>query len=148
MTYERLLVPVDGSDLTDRAIEASLGLARQLGAAVVAYVAEPLLPLPTSLANKSDLDRALQAHEVETEAHARPLLERFAAAAAGAGVAFEGVFEQAPDIDRAIAAAAERLRCDMIVMVTHGRGTFGELLFGSHTKAVLSATRIPVLVLH
>jgi nucleotide-binding universal stress UspA family protein len=36
----------------------------------------------------------------------------------------------------------------MIVMVTHGRGAFGELLFGSHTKNVLSKSKIPLLVLH
>jgi nucleotide-binding universal stress UspA family protein len=36
----------------------------------------------------------------------------------------------------------------MIVMVTHGRGAFGEFLFGSQTKAVLADSRIPLLVLH
>ena len=36
----------------------------------------------------------------------------------------------------------------MIVMLTHGRGTFGELLFGSHTKQVLAQTSLPLLVLH
>ena len=33
-------------------------------------------------------------------------------------------------------------------MVTHGRGAFGELLFGSHTKTVLSRSKLPLLVLH
>ena len=36
----------------------------------------------------------------------------------------------------------------MIVMVTHGRGAFGEFLFGSYTKAVLAGSRLPLLVLH
>ncbi|HRC37569.1 MAG TPA: universal stress protein, partial [Rubrivivax sp.] len=31
---------------------------------------------------------------------------------------------------------------------THGRGTFGELLFGSHTKTLMARTRLPLLVLH
>ena len=35
----------------------------------------------------------------------------------------------------------------MIVMVTHGRGAFGELLFGSHTKNVLAKSKMPLLVL-
>nr|MCU0967128.1 universal stress protein [Burkholderiaceae bacterium] len=38
--------------------------------------------------------------------------------------------------------------CDMIVMVTHGRGAFGEFLFGSQTKAVLAGSSLPLLVLH
>ncbi len=41
MPYKRLFVPVDGSDLTDTAINATLELAQQLGAAIVGYVAEP-----------------------------------------------------------------------------------------------------------
>jgi cytochrome c oxidase assembly protein subunit 15 len=39
-------------------------------------------------------------------------------------------------------------RCDMIVLVTHGRGAFGEFLFGSQTKAVLAGSRLPLLILH
>jgi nucleotide-binding universal stress UspA family protein len=38
--------------------------------------------------------------------------------------------------------------CDLIVMVTHGRGAFGEMLFGSHTKNVLARSLLPLLVLH
>jgi nucleotide-binding universal stress UspA family protein len=35
----------------------------------------------------------------------------------------------------------------MIVMVTHGRGVFGELLFGSHTKDVMARSKLPLLIL-
>ena len=37
--YKRILVPVDGNELTDRAIEASIDLARQLGKARREYLA-------------------------------------------------------------------------------------------------------------
>jgi nucleotide-binding universal stress UspA family protein len=36
----------------------------------------------------------------------------------------------------------------MVVMVTHGRGAFGEFLFGSQTKAMLAGCSLPLLVLH
>ena len=39
--YKKLLVPVDGGDLTDRAMAQSIDLARQLGAAIIAFVVEP-----------------------------------------------------------------------------------------------------------
>jgi nucleotide-binding universal stress UspA family protein len=100
-TSKRLLVPVDGSELTDRAIEVSVALARQLEAAAQA-----------------------------------------------AGVPFEGVFDQVPQVDEAIVSAAQSRGCDMIVMVTHGRGKVGEFVFGSHTKAVLAGCKLPLLVLH
>ena len=45
--YSHLLVPVDGTELSERAAEASLELARKLGARVTGFVAEPMPPLPT-----------------------------------------------------------------------------------------------------
>jgi nucleotide-binding universal stress UspA family protein len=51
-------------------------------------------------------------------------------------------------VDQAIIQMAESQGCDMIVMVTHGRGAFGEFLFGSQTKAVLAGSKLPLLVLH
>ena len=44
--YKKLLVPVDGGDLTDRAMTQSIALARQLGASITAFVVEPDMPLP------------------------------------------------------------------------------------------------------
>lgn len=148
MTYKRLLVPVDGSELTDKGIDASIALARQLGAAITGFVAEPMPPLPTSPRSKLLLEQELREHDQATAAHARQVLERFEAAAKAAGVPFQGVFDQAPQPDQAIIKMAESQGCDMIVMVTHGRGAFGEFLFGSQTKAVLAGSKLPLLVLH
>jgi nucleotide-binding universal stress UspA family protein len=148
MTYKRLLVPVDGSELTERAIAGSVALARQLGAGIVGFVAEPLPTIPTGPRSRDALMHAEAEHDADVRAHALPVLERFQAAADQAGVPFEGVFDQVPRIDRAIVEAAESHGCDMIVMVTHGRGAFGEFLFGSQTKAVLAGSTLPLLVLH
>ena len=146
--YKRILVPLDGSDLTDRAIPASLDLARQLGATVIGFVADPLPPLPSSPRNESLLRDELRRHAASTQAHAEGILKRFEAAAREAGVPFEGWHDEAPRVHKAILAAAEAREADMIVMVTHGRGTFGEFLFGSQTKAVLAESKLPLLVLH
>jgi nucleotide-binding universal stress UspA family protein len=146
--YRHLLVPVDGSDLSDRAIEGSIALAQQLGAAITGFVAEPLAPLPSSNQPPSLARREALEHDAITESHAREILERFESRAREAGVPFTGRHSQAPRVDRAIIAEAEAQGCDMIVMVTHGRGAFGEFLFGSQTKAVLSGSKLPLLVLH
>jgi nucleotide-binding universal stress UspA family protein len=146
--YKRILVPVDGSDLADRAIPASLALAQQLGATVIGYVAEPLPPIPSSPRTEALLREELKAHAAATHAHAHGVLARFEEAARDAGVPFEGWHDEAPRVHKAIISAAEQRHCDMIVMVTHGRGAFGEFLFGSQTKAVLADSRIPLLVLH
>jgi nucleotide-binding universal stress UspA family protein len=146
--YQRILVPVDGSELSDRAIVGSIELARQLGAAVIGFVAEPLMAPVSGPRQQSLLEDQVKGHDAMTEAHAREVLSRFEARAGEAGVSFEGHYDQVANVDRAIIAAAESHRCDMIVMVTHGRGAFGEFLFGSHTKAVLAGSTLPLLVLH
>ncbi len=146
--YQRILVPVDGSDLSERAIHASIELAHQLGAAITGFVAEPMMPAPSGPRPRARFDDEAREHEAMTCAHANQVLSRFAAAAAEAGVSFEGYHDQVPRIDRAIIDAAESRGCDLIVMVTHGRGAFGEFLFGSQTKAVLAGSKLPLLVLH
>ncbi|CAD5375075.1 Universal stress protein [Rubrivivax sp. A210] len=146
--YKRLLVPVDGSELSDRAMQESVALAKQLGAAITGFVAEPMQPTLTETRPHSLWAQDLKEHEARTEAHARQVLARFEEVARAAGVPFDGVHDHVPRIDKAIIQIAESQGCDMIVMVTHGRGAFGEFLFGSHTKAVLAGSKLPLLVLH
>jgi nucleotide-binding universal stress UspA family protein len=146
--YKRILVPLDGSDLSDRAIPASLQLAQQLGATVIGYVAEPQAPTPTGPRAEVLLREELRQHAAATKAHAQAILHKFEEAANDAGVPFEGWHDEVPRVHKAIIQAAESKSCDMIVMVTHGRGAFGEFLFGSQTKAVLAESHIPLLVLH
>jgi len=146
--FQRILVPVDGSDLSDRAITASIDLARQLGASITGFVAEPMMDVADLPASRVALLRDAEEHDAITAAHAQRVLDRFAQCAQEAGVAFEGHHAQVPRIDKAIIDAAESRGCDLIVMVTHGRGAFGELLFGSHTKNVMSKCKVPLLVLH
>jgi nucleotide-binding universal stress UspA family protein len=146
--YQNLLVPVDGTELSDRAVQTSLQLATKLGASVTAYVAEPMPPLPAMGSSPSIYQRDADAHQARTEAHAREVLARFRAQAEAAGVPFAGKFQRTDSVDEGIVAAAQEFGCDLIVMVTHGRGAFGELLFGSHTKNVMAQSKLPILVLH
>ena len=146
--FKHLLVPVDGSDLSDRAMQASVKLAGQLGASITGFVAEPVHP-PMSDSRPPPLWVVdAHAHDALAAAHANPVLQKFAALATAAGVPFEGFYDQMPRVDQAIIHAAESRGCDLIVMVTHGRGAFGEFLFGSQTKAVLAGSKLPLLVLH
>ena len=136
--YKRLLVPVDGSEISLRAMNESLGLAKQLGASVVGFVVENLPPLPSSGAALSNYQREVSEHDAKTASHANKVLAKFGELAAEQGVEYLAHY----------AKAAESQKADLIVMVTHGRSTFGELLFGSHTKNVMARTKLPLLVLH
>jgi nucleotide-binding universal stress UspA family protein len=143
---EHLLVPVDGGALDERAFDVSIGLATQLHAAITGLIIEPFrsAPPPSGVASG-----AVQATtEAALVSHAHSVLARFEQRSREAGVPFHGVATQASHVSEAILAAAQEHACDMIVMVTHGRGLLGELLWGSNTREVLARTRLPVLVLH
>ena len=146
--YTHLLVPMDGSELSDRAEQTSLALAAKLGARITAFVAEPPPPPPNETTSPAGYMRDTEHHRERTEAHAHQVLARFEARARELGVPFQGEFKRTGSVDEAIVEAASRFGCDLVVMVTHGRGVFGELMFGSHTKNVLALSKLPVLVLH
>ncbi len=145
--YKHLLVPVDGSELSMRAVESSVALAKALGARLSGFVCEAALPMPTIGVQPSAYERQADDALARGDAHASKILSDFEAAARAQGVPFHGHYTRSDKTDQAIVDAAQSLGCDMIIMVTHGRGVFGELLFGSHTKAVMGLCRLPVLVL-
>ncbi len=146
--YQHLFVPVDGSELSQRAIEGSIALARQLGARITGFVVEPELVLSETSHNAQVFARHVQQHEERTEAHAAKVLAQFEQQAVAAGVAFQGAHVTRSGVDGAIVDEAAKAGCDMIVMVTHGRGPVGEFLFGSHTRKVIAHSQLPVFVLH
>ena len=147
--YEHLLVPVDGSELSSKAVEHSIGLAKMLGASITGFTAEP--PLPVLVVEQAAVAydvATFQEHEKRCETHAREILEAFAAKARHAGVPFDGQFVISDNIQQAIVDMAQKQGCDLIVMVTHGRHGLDALIHGSLTKSVLAHSQVPLLVLH
>ena len=145
--FQNILVPLDGSELSEKAADISLDLALRLGARITGFVAEPMPPMPSMGAHAASYARQADEHLLRTEAHALEVLRKFESRARAQGVAFIGHFLTTDAVDDAIVQAALDYGCDLIVMVTHGRGVFGELLFGSHTKNVLARSKLPLLVL-
>jgi nucleotide-binding universal stress UspA family protein len=147
--YEHLLVPIDGGELSDKAMTHSIGLAKMLGARVTGLTIELPLPLlmgdPGAIAFTAD---TVAEHQRSSEAHARKVLRAFADKAVEAGVPFDGQFMITDQVAQHITDMARRLECDLIVMATHGRHGLDALINGSLTKSVLSHSEIPLLVVH
>ena len=124
--YRHILIPTDGSELSQRGVAHGLALAKSVGAKVTAiYVVEPLLAVTGDFA--SVLDRAENA-------------------AREAGVFCETMQKENVQPDQAIVAAAEEKGCDLTVMSWHGRSGLSTLLIGSVTNKVLTYAKSPVLV--
>lgn len=145
--YKHLFVPVDGSELSHRAMDGSIELAKQLGARITGFVVEPDLPISTLSRDGSEFMDRVKSHEKKNETHAAALLGQFEKRAATAGVPFTAQQVTAYGVGQSIVEEAERSGCDMIVMVTEGRSRVGKFVFGSHTKDVIIDSKLPVLVL-
>jgi nucleotide-binding universal stress UspA family protein len=146
MVYHHLLVPSDGTQLSLRALDQALALAKALGSQVTLLHVQPPLPVPLvgmgDMLDPATVDSLSQTAEKES---AR-ILQQGQAAGQAAGVALrtEVVKQDLPY--RAIVEAAKRHGCDLIVMASHGRKGLSGLLIGSETQRVLLHAPIPVLV--
>jgi nucleotide-binding universal stress UspA family protein len=141
--YRHILVPTDGSALSEMAIEHGVALAKATNAKVTALtVSAPFNGL--SLAPGIVLDRE-QYKEKTADLAAKHL---FAAkdAAAAANVTCDLLHVEHDHPYRAIIDTAKEKGCDVIVMASHGRRGVAALVLGSETHKVLTHSSIPVLV--
>lgn len=145
--FKHLFVPIDGSELSHRAVEGSIQLAKQLGARITGFIVEPDMPLTIISGDATASIQRMKGHEAKNEAHATALLSQFEQHCTAAGVPFTGHSVTAYRVEHSIAEEAEKAGCDMIVMVTHGRSKIGEFVFGSHSKKVIALTKLPILIL-
>jgi len=144
--YSKILVPTDGSQLSDRALREAGQLARSLGATVTLFYAAPAyrMPMPTFEGAMVENVITPQRYRRTMRAHSRRLLD--AAARKTGGTVTRRVCEFSDQPYDAIITAAKKNRCDLIVMASHGwRGLKG-LVLGSETHKVLTHSRVPVLV--
>jgi nucleotide-binding universal stress UspA family protein len=142
--YKRLLIPTDGSDLSRKAIEQGVALAKSMGASVVGVTVSPTFHMfavdPVIAAATPEQYRASCA------AAAEQVLGIVRDTAKVKGVPYEGVHTVNDHPYEAIIATAQDRRCDLIFMASHGRRGVSALVLGSETTKVLTHTKIPVLV--
>ncbi len=145
--YQRILVATDGSELSQKAIDSALGLAAKLGSTVVAVKVVP--PYPQSYFEGSmaiDMKQVARTEE-HWAAEAMKSLESVQAAGVARGVTVTPTVVRSEQVSEALISTAQKHRCDLIVMASHGRRGVSRLLLGSETQHVLTHSHIPVLVL-
>jgi nucleotide-binding universal stress UspA family protein len=138
---ERILCPTDFSEFSVRALRHATALARRFGARLtVLHVIPQWVPYthaPAYFPGPMLANPALCRH-VEQD------VREFAAPAIEAGVPVETMLREAEPW-REIQAVAEELPADLVVMGTHGRGGFEQLLLGAVAEKVLRRAPCPVL---
>lgn len=144
--FKHLLVPTDGSDLSQLAVRKAVDFAREVGAKVTLFYAKP--GFPVAYFGEGALIDPLTPEQFSSMAdqQADGVLQAAKAVCDAAGVvcATQSSVHDAPY--EAIIEAAEQSGADLIFMASHGRSGISALLLGSETNKVLTHSKIPVLV--
>ena len=143
--FESLLVPLDGSELSESALTHATEFGELFGSGyhltrVVAYpvdLASPYLP-HTAQMNQAVLDEAKERAAEYLEAHAERMRKR--------GLRVTTSVSVDAQAGHGILLEAEAVDCDGIAMATHGRKGLTRALLGSTADKVLRGTHLPLLL--
>ena len=143
--YTHILLPTDGSALSERAIDHGIALAKALHASVTGVtVSEPLSALAIGAVAIANVSEDYYGKEIAAAAEKR--LDVVRKAAAAAGVVCDLVHVEGTHPYQAIIDTARTKGCDVIVMASHGRRGLSAIVLGSETVKVLTHSTIPVVV--
>ena len=141
--FKRILFPTDGSEITDKALQCAVGMAKLAGAELFALAVKE--PFPYSAISEIQPMPPQEFFEAQQKV-AAARVKRAADAAAAAGVVCQSHTVEATYPWEAILDHAKAQGCDLIVMASHGRRGMSALLLGSETQKVLTHGTLPVLV--
>ena len=152
--YTRILVPLDGSKLSECSLAQARNLARgNPGIEVVLLVVqEEILPF-TSVSFSESKAREMAAQRDKMNRDVAQKIEKYLSGQAE-GLTKEGLAvkteilhpEPLKSIAEVIMDYAEASKSDLIVMSTHGRTGFQRWAIGSVADRVMRYSRVPVLV--
>jgi len=146
MIFKHILLPTDGSPLSERGVRRGLAFARRIKARVTTI---HVVPEFRALADDTLLttSTAVRARfRQEARARGQRLVDKVAKWAKAEGVRCKGLVAPGGLPYQQIISTARREKCDLIFMASHGRRGFSAVLLGSETSKVLTHSKTPVLV--
>ncbi len=146
--FKNILVPTDGSELSQGAVQNAVEFAKETDAKITIFFARP--EYHSSYSNvegtlvgpkimMEHFEKASREQAMEALGFAESLCRK-------AGVPYEKKTLASDSPYEAIIEAANQCGCDLIFMASHGRKGISGLLLGSETQKVLTHSSIPVLV--
>lgn len=144
--YTRILVAIDGSVPSNRALREAIGLARdQMAQLRIVHVIEDPYAYYTE---DSIPPETIAALEQTWRQVGQKILDQAADLARQEGIQPETtLLEQEERVSTVIVTEAARWHADLIVLGTHGRHGLEHLLLGSVAEGVVRTAPVPVLLL-
>ena len=142
--YTHILIPTDGSNLSELAVTNALQFAKAMKAKITALHGG--VPFHILAADSEALTDTRRDYEKHARRKSDEIMSAIQKKAKNLGVDCHSRVVTNEHPYEAIIKAAEAEECDLIVMASHGRKGVKGLLLGSVTQKVLTHSRIPVLV--
>jgi nucleotide-binding universal stress UspA family protein len=137
----KVLIPVDGSDITKRMLAYLTTHEGLLGSKPQVTVLNVQIPLSIRAAQAVGAQVMDNFHHEQSESVLDPVckfLDRH-------DISYKAQWKLGAPAQE-ILKAADKTKADLIVMGSHGHGAIGSLLLGSVTQKVLAHAKVPVLV--
>lgn len=143
LAFEHILVPVDFTETSDRAIDAAVELAQKFGAKVTVMHAYqiPVYGFPDG----AFITGADVAAQISTAAQEQ--LDALVASRKDCGVPVVGVLRNGIPGDEIHGVVVEE-KADLVIIGTHARRGLARALLGSVAERVIRTVPVPVLVIH
>lgn len=140
--FRKILVPVDGSDCSWKALEKAIELGRSFGSKILAVhvVQQPILPYADNVSGVF-IDRVIESLMEQ----GREILRRASEMLERAGLEFEAILETGQPAETII-SLADKLEVDLVVIGSRGTSKVKRLLLGGTSDAVVHHVKCPVLV--
>ena len=145
--YKRILVATDGSTLSKKAVRNAIAMAASTGAKLVALYVVPRYPMSYYEGGANVTVEEIERTEKLWADKGQGLVDDVRRQAQAAGVDVKAMTTQSDMVAESIISAAQKHKCDLITMASHGRKGLKRLLLGSETQHVLTHSKVPVLVL-
>ncbi len=142
--FKHVLLPTDGSNLSEGAVRMGVQLAKAVNAKVTGFHVMPEFHVFTYKTEM--LEDTKKEFAKDSKAHAAQYLSVIETAAKAAGVTCDVASATHDHPYEAIIRVAKQRGCDLIVMASHGRKGMQGVLLGSEAQKVLTHSHIPVLV--
>lgn len=137
----KILVPLDGSDNSFRALDIAIFLAKKCAAKIACFYSIPIIPI-----TETQMVTPFQ-FQTEEEKYAKEMLEKARHVAEQNNVEFSQILNfgnAGYNIIRYVKNKVNKI--DLIVMGSRGRGSIKEIFLGSTSNYVLHKSQIPVTV--
>lgn len=137
--YQKILVPLDGSELAERALQPAITIAQSMSAALILLQVVPPIMLTVDPQLYAQISR-------QSEDAAIAYLHQVQASLADSASEVQSLMVNGPAAATIIQVAQEQ-GCDLVIMSSHGRSGPGRWVYGSVAEKVLRGACCSALII-